>query len=235
LAVAIEFVNMIVRKSAIERCFPGGLDGFARQDLGNLTEDDHLLRVGFMSTRDAVGFVSELEAAGLRYLGLEPDSDIAVVVGTDGTTPPWLCVGAVNGYPACWASGHPPGEVAWPEPSFLLRCPRPVYDALPEVARECGAALQEVAVEAAEGVLAQRRCVRGQAEVLIDAFGERQGDSPVGLWGRHQLMRRRQRREDGALLRDLVAALIRAGAEGDMLAEPGAAADRAAPHGPAQL
>ena len=53
LALAIEFVNVIVRKSAVERCFPGGLDGFARQDLANLTEDEHLVRVGSKNRRFA--------------------------------------------------------------------------------------------------------------------------------------------------------------------------------------
>lgn len=81
MAVAIEFVNVIVRKSAVESCFPGGLDGFARQDLCNLTEDEHLLRVGFMSGSEASDFVSELEAAGLRYVGPVAESDIAVVNG----------------------------------------------------------------------------------------------------------------------------------------------------------
>jgi hypothetical protein len=213
LAVAIEFINVIVRKSAVERCFPGGLDAFARDELGNLTEDNHLLRIGFMNPGDARAFVSELEAVGLRYRGLEADSDIAVVVGGDSPVPPWLSVGSVNGHAACWASDHPVGELAWPEPGFLLRCPRPLYDSLSEVVRQCGTEVHEAAPEQEPGYLAKLRCVRGDAEIMIVVVGERDGDSPVGLWGQRQLARRKQFHADVALIRDLVAVLAQAGAE----------------------
>jgi hypothetical protein len=69
LAVAIEFVNVIVRTFAVKSRFPGGVDGFARQNLSNRIEDEHLLRVGFMSGSEASDFVFELEAPGQRYLG----------------------------------------------------------------------------------------------------------------------------------------------------------------------
>jgi hypothetical protein len=213
VAVAIEFVNVIIRKSAVERCFPGGVDGFVRQDLSNLTEDDHLIRVGFMSTAEALDFVSELDAVGLRYRGPEAGSDVAVVVGDDSALPPWLSVGDVGGYRACWASDHPRGELVWAEPGFLLRCPRAVYDSLAEVVRRCGAEVQEVANEVEPGTLAGLRCTRGDAEISIDVFGERGGDSPVGLWGCRQLTRRRQFSADVALIRDLVAVLVEAGAQ----------------------
>jgi hypothetical protein len=213
LALPIEFVNVIVRKPAVDRCFPGGVDGFVRQDLANFTEDEYLLRVGFMSTAEASEFVSELEARGLRYLGLEADSDIAVVIGSDSATPPWLSVGSIGGHPACWASSHPAGEIAWPEPGFLLRSPRAVYDSLAEVVRQCGAEVHDATTEREPGGLAQLCCVRGDAEILIDVVGEREGDSPVGLWGRRQLARRQQFHADVVLIRDLVAALVQAGAE----------------------
>jgi len=214
VAVAIEFVNVIVRKPVVERCYPGGLDGFARQDLANLTEDDHLLRVGFMSTRDALAFVSELEAVGLRYLGQEANSDIAIVVRSDDDAPPWLSIGSVNGHPACWANGQAVGEVAWPEPGFLLRCPRPVYDSLSELVGQCGAKVHEEASGAEAGALAQLRCSREEGEIIIDVVGERQGDSPIGLWGQRQLARRKHYQADVALIHDLVAVLKLAGAEG---------------------
>jgi hypothetical protein len=212
LAVAIEFVNVIVRKSAVELSFPGGLDGFARQDIPNLTEDAHLLRVGFMGGSDAFGFVSELQAAGLRYLEMDAASDIAVI-WSGSAVPPWLSVGAVNGYSACWASDHPVGELAWSEPGFLLRCPRAVYNSLAQIVGQCGA--EAVAAESGTepGYLARLRCVRGGAEIEVDVVGERDSDSPVGLWGRRQLARRSQFRADVALIRDLVAALLRAGAK----------------------
>jgi hypothetical protein len=67
LAVAIEFLNVIVRKSGAEKRYPGGLDRLARFDLANYLEDEHLVRIGFMSSREALDFADELEAAGLRY------------------------------------------------------------------------------------------------------------------------------------------------------------------------
>jgi hypothetical protein len=212
LAVAIEFVNVIVQKIAVEHRFPGGLDGFARQDLANLTEDDHLLRVGFMSGSDAFGFVSELQVAGLRYLELDAASDIAVV-WEGSAVPPWLSVGSVNGCRACWASEYPPGELVWPEPGFLLRCPRAVYGALAELVHQYGAEVREVASRAEPESLGELRCVRGDAEIIIVVVGEREGGSPVALWGRRQLARRRQFHADVALIRDLVSALIQAGAQ----------------------
>jgi hypothetical protein len=157
--------------------------------------------------------VSELEAKGLRYLGPDANSDIAVFVGSDSAVPPWLATGSLGGPPACWASGHPAGEIAWPEPGFLLRCPRKAYDSLAEVVRPCGVEIREAAAGQDPVDLARLCCVRGDAEITVDVFGEREGDSPVGLWGRRQLTRRKQFREDVALIRDLVAALVREGAE----------------------
>jgi hypothetical protein len=202
LAVAIEFVNVIVRKAAVESRFPGGLDGFARQDLPNLTEDDHLLRVGFMSGSDAFGFVSELEAAGL-----DGESDIAVVVGSDSAVPPWLSAGLIDGHPACWASNFPAGEVAWPELGFMFRCPRAVYELLPALIRQCGAEAHQDTIGVAPETLARLRCIRGDAEITIEVFGRLEGDAPVGLWGRRQLARRAQFRADVALIRDLTSLL----------------------------
>jgi hypothetical protein len=212
LAIPIEFANVIVQKPAVERSFPGGLGGFARQDLSNLCEDDHLLRVSFMSTAEAFRFISELEAMGLRFRDLEAASDIALVQGLDDAVPPWLSIGRVDDHAACWASGNPAGELASPEPGLFLRCPRPVYDSLAEVVGRCGAQLQEASTDAEEGVLARLRCVRGEAELLLDVIGDREGDSPVGLCGWRQLARRIQFRADVALIRDLAAVLKRAGA-----------------------
>jgi len=212
LAVALECINVIVRKAAVERRFPGGLDGFARHELIGVTlaEDDHLMRVGFMSGSDAFRFVTELEAAGLLYREEDDSSDVAVVV-SGGDAPPWLAVGDVNGSPACWASDHPAGELARPEPGFLLRCPRGVYDSLAEVVGNCGAEVQEVAPE--PGYLAGYRCTRGEAEITILVAGEQEG-AVVGLGGWRQMERRSQFHADVALIRDLEAALIHNGAEG---------------------
>jgi hypothetical protein len=100
MAVPIEFVTVVARKSAIEATFPGGLEGFARQSLANFVEDDHLVREAFMSTADAYRFVEELSTTGLRYSG-DANSDIAVVTTRDTATPPWLATGVCEGRWAC--------------------------------------------------------------------------------------------------------------------------------------
>ncbi len=46
MAILLEFINVIIRKNSAEKIVPGGLDGFAHLDLPNLTEDEHLMRVG---------------------------------------------------------------------------------------------------------------------------------------------------------------------------------------------
>lgn len=216
LAVAIEFVNVIIRKSALERRFPGGVDAFARQPLINLTEDDHLLRIGFMATDEAASFVSDLQKAGLQYLGPKAASDLAIVIEEDDLVPPWLCVGRVDGYRACWASDYLPGKLAWPEPGFLVRCPRSVYQAFPDLVRQCGAELRAVAVTEPGWSVDDSKlcCVRGEAELTIYVIGDRRGDGPVGLLARRDLSRRRQFDLDVALNRDLASVLLKAGAEG---------------------
>jgi hypothetical protein len=208
VAVLLEFVNDIVRKAAVESRFPGSLDGFARQELANLTEDDHLLRVGFMSTNDALRFVSELELAGLRYCEADASGDIAVLDGISDVVPAWLSLGDVCGTPACWDANHPAGELATPEPGFLLQSSRSVFDSLPEIAKLCGATLSDAPLSDA-ACIATLRCIRGDAEIVIDVIGD---DSRVGLWGRRLLERRSQFRADAALIRDLVAKLREAGA-----------------------
>jgi hypothetical protein len=213
LAVAIGCVNVIIRKSALEGRYPGGVDAFARQDLINLTEDDHLVRVGYMSGAEAASFVAELKQAGLRYFGPNADSDLAIVVEEDDAIPPWLTCGRVNGHRSCWASDYPPGKLAWPEPGFIVRCPRSVYQALPDLVRQCGAQLCDVSLAAPEWS-AKLRCVRGEAELTIFVAGDHEGNGPVGLLARRDLSRRRQFELDVALNHDLASLLLRAGAEG---------------------
>lgn len=166
-----------------------------------------------MSTRDAFGFVTELEVEGLRFHELEPNSDIAVIiVGSESALPAWISVGPINGRLACWASDYPTGELVRPEPGFLLRCPRSAYDSLAELFSQCGAEVHEATpAEPTDFVLL--RCVREDAEIMIEVIGKDDGDGPVGLWGRRQLSRRTQFRADVTLIRDLVAVLRQAGAE----------------------
>lgn len=50
MAVLLEFASVIVRKAAIVRREPGGLEAFARRGFPNCLEDAHLVRIGFMGT-----------------------------------------------------------------------------------------------------------------------------------------------------------------------------------------
>lgn len=79
MAVPIEFLTLIFRKSELAE-FPGGLDAFARVcDAPTYLEDEHLVRVAFMSNADADALLDRvfdvLPAERLSYvvLDLRPD------------------------------------------------------------------------------------------------------------------------------------------------------------------
>lgn len=134
MAVAIEFLSVIVRKAAAEEKYPGGLDGFARLDLGNYLEDEHLVRIGFMSSRDAWAFADELQSAGLRCSN-DRESDIAVISRPNGPTPPWLSVGTCEGREACWLAGCSPGKLIDLDPCMMLRMPGPAFSSVEAVVK----------------------------------------------------------------------------------------------------
>ncbi len=211
LAVAIEFVNVILRKTAIECKFPGGLDGFARQDLANFFEDDYLVRVGFMSTSDALQFVDDLEAAGLR-IGNDDESDIAVVMTDTEVRPPWLTMGLFQKRWACWLNHSPPGKLVDFEPGMLFRCPRRLYMSIDEKFQQCGSIVHR-SESRDEAVIAVLTCERGESLITVQVIGERLGDSPVVFWGRRDFARRSYREVDIALMCDLVEILIQNGGE----------------------
>src|SRR5262245_3429640 len=120
LAVAIEFVNVIIRKSAVAQKYPGGLDGLAQLDLANYLEDDHLVRIGFMSTHEAIAFAERIEAAGPGF-SMGSESDIAVITSFDEVTPAWLSVGECEGRGACWLGANSPGKLIDIDPCMMLR------------------------------------------------------------------------------------------------------------------
>jgi hypothetical protein len=206
MAIQIEFSNVILRKSAVERRFPGGLDGFAGQDLPNLTEDDYLLRVGFMSTYEAHMLVERVESAWLRAEdGVE--AAIAIVQGGD-QVPSWLEVGVIDDTYCCWLREQLPGEVARPEPGFVLLLPFTVQADLNDIVRRCGAELKRVEAGPEHD---RRRCSRGDAALWLDVIENRPSGGHL-LLGQRLISRRRQFGADVALLRDLVSALEEAGA-----------------------
>jgi hypothetical protein len=215
LAIALQFVNVIVRRSAIERQYPGGLDGFARQDLANHLEDEYLVRVGFMSTRDADGFVNELEAAGLRCSN-QGESDVAIWHGFGGAPPPWLTVGECEGREACWLSDGPPGKLVDLDPLMLLRLPAAAFPSLADVVRvlrEEGAEVRERSVLLEGKAATILDCARGDARIEVEVIQDTDSGRPAGLWGRRDLSRRTSIEVDQMLMRDLTSALVRGGAQ----------------------
>lgn len=213
LAIVIEFVNVIVRKSSVEDKYPGGLDQFVRQELCNYVEDEHLVRVGFMSGRDAFGFVKEMEVAGLRYSD-DPLSDIAVITRSDPAVPSWLTVGECEGYSACWLGGNPPGKLVELDPGMLLRCR--AFATVGEIVRVLGRAHAEVrertgAAECSDSIVLE--CERGAARIEVEVLKDANSGRPVGVWGRRDLKRRTCFAGDIELMKDLTSALRNAGAE----------------------
>jgi len=63
MAVLVEGISVVGRKSAIAAKYPRGLEGF-RSGIPNATfcEDDQLVRVGFISPDDARDYVGHLES-----------------------------------------------------------------------------------------------------------------------------------------------------------------------------
>lgn len=214
MAIAIEFVNVIVRKSAAERKYPGGLDGLARLDLGNYLEDDYLVRVGFMSTGDAIGFAEQLEAAGLR-LSEDGESDIAVITWSDAERPPWLSVGDCEGRAACWLGDCAPGKLVDVDPCMMLRWAPPILPSVEDVVRilrQGGAEVRERAPNTEEPSTVLLDCSREGAQIEVEVFKD-SDSGRMGVGGRRNLARRVSIEPDQALIRDLKAALLSAGVE----------------------
>lgn len=192
MAVFLEFVNVIVQKAAVARDFPGGLDGFAQQKLANLTEDEYLFRVGFMSTSEALEFVEQLESAGLK--STETTSPIAVIDNEERRVP-WLTIGECDGYEyTCWMSAYPPGELALPEPGFLIKCSLSDSD-WRESIEQCGAELLPI-----EEDPDMWRCTRGEAELVLSVAKR---ENSVVFWVQRKPSRRLQFKADVGLLRAL--------------------------------
>jgi hypothetical protein len=214
LAVAIEFVNVIIRKSAAERKHPGGLDGIARLDLANYLEDEHLVRVGFMSTGEAFGFAERLEAAGLRF-SEDGDSDIAVITWWDEKKPPWLSVGECNGRAACWLRGCAPGELIDFDPCMMLRWAAPILPSVQEVVQvlqRAGADVRERSQTDAKSDTVLLDCFREHAQIEVEVFKD-SDNKCFGAFGHRNLTRRTAIDADQALIRDLKAALVSVGVE----------------------
>lgn len=128
MAVLIEAVSVVVRRAAVEARYAGGMQAFGKSIPNRAAcGDRHLLRVGFMATRDAEAYVESLEAAGLRCRrGAEHADhdgeviDVAVVSQHRG---PWAAISWLKyaniesdgrKLDVCWLAGEEPGDIAVP-------------------------------------------------------------------------------------------------------------------------
>ena len=88
MALGVEFASVVVQVAQADRTLPGGLNEFAPTQ-HNYIEDEHLFRVGFMSTGEAGALVDHLLS-----LGLPPE---AVTIEHGGCA----CSGSVTAKPVC--------------------------------------------------------------------------------------------------------------------------------------
>lgn len=215
MAIAIEFVNVIARKSAIEQKYPGGLDDFAQLYLPNHLEDEHLVRIGFMSTQAAFNLAEQLESAGL-HCSSDGDSDVAVITNDGEVTQPWLSVGECDGRWACWWNGASPGKCIDFDPRMILRLADSVFPTVANVIRGLrlgGADVRERIRNTGDSEDTLLDCAQDGAMVEVEVVMDPESGRPGAVWGRRYLARRTSIAIDQALIRNLTTAIMSAGAE----------------------
>ena len=103
MAILVEGFSVVVRKEALQRNFPGGLDAYQRQ-LPNQTycHDEKLCRVGFMTRVEAMAHASQLVSSGLRGPIEGPSPELAIVCAKSGHLIPceWLVL------QVCWCQSY---------------------------------------------------------------------------------------------------------------------------------
>lgn len=84
MAIELEFINLVVRKSTLEEKYQGGIEQF-RKDLPNrsLREDEDLVRFGCMNWNDLKHFTDIIVAKGLEYKDQET-KDFVVISSLKG-------------------------------------------------------------------------------------------------------------------------------------------------------
>ena len=99
MALLIEGISVVIRRSAVEEKYPGGFDGVKdRVPNKAFCADDHLVRVGFMSPADVESFCGVLEEHGLTYLADGIAQDIVVIDQQRGPLAPCEWVDVWDGY-----------------------------------------------------------------------------------------------------------------------------------------
>lgn len=134
MAVLIEAICVVTRRSAIDGKYAGGWSSFVSDvPNGTLCYDDDLARVAFMTPQNVQGFIGHLEENGLIFLADSKAHDIAVVDQHRGvtTTCEWLefarlRFGDEGGkVAACWLFEGPriSAGIHLPHGSFTLSTP----------------------------------------------------------------------------------------------------------------
>lgn len=203
MAVLLEFANVVLRKDVIEQHMPGGVDAVARLGLPNISEDEHLVRVGYMATSEAESLLDRLVAAGLPQALLDVG---AVVVQSSDMPPGWLEMGMVDDQAACWLAGESPGRLAPFTHSVLLQLSHASPAAVCSGLRQAGFEL------ASDGRADPDTFTldRGDAHARV-AVISRDGDGVLVLIER-ELARRAQHAIDSQLIDSLAATLVSLGA-----------------------
>ncbi len=133
MSVLVECYSVIVRRSEIEQRYPGGLARYERECPGRtFCADSHLVRVGFMTTRDLEMFL--LRNLSRTDLASSPTGNgrdrriscqsVAIVEQWRGRWHPdkadWLeYAQRPDGVCHSWLEGTPPGDLCVPHGWFL--------------------------------------------------------------------------------------------------------------------
>ena len=93
MAILIEAISVVIRRSAIDSKYPGGWKAFVN-DCPNQTlcADSALARVGFMSPVDVKSFIKHLENSGFIYLQDNTALDMVVADQQHGLAAPCIWV-----------------------------------------------------------------------------------------------------------------------------------------------
>ncbi len=99
MAILIEAISVVIKRSVIDNKFPKGWEAFVENCPNQtLCADSSLVRIGFMSPVDVESYLMQLEKKGFIYLQNDEAIDLAVVDQQQGVSVDckWLEFGHVN-------------------------------------------------------------------------------------------------------------------------------------------
>jgi|GEM_PF-3044174 len=168
MAIELECASVIVPTRALDERYAGGLKAY-RDDCPNNSylQDDHLARVGFMSTAEAEEYLGQIAAKGLRVTEDPSTSDALILCsGREPAPCNWLMIGEHDGVVACWLRESPPGPlVRWRE-GPIYRCPGQTLRELPGVFRDKGFTCRPSGNGGGRLI-----CERGDHRIDVEIFG----------------------------------------------------------------